>query len=224
MGIELPIDLLRTFTAVSETSSFTLAGERRHVTQAAVSMQMKRLEGLIERPLFGKNGRQIHLTPAGETLLEHAHRILAVHDKAVAAFADPDMFGRVRFGCAEEYASRFLPSVLPGFRKAYPRIQVDIQVAPGVELHKWLSKDELDLCLLERIPEDGSRTRRKSKRGPSKTPCSHCDVEGGTVVHREPVVWVTSAMPQPMNWIPCRWRSTTKDAPIGNGPRRACAP
>jgi len=192
MKIELPIDLLRTFAAVSETGTFTLAGERRHVTQAAVSMQMKRLEGLIERALFEKNGRQLHLTPAGETLLEHAHRILAVHDKAVAAFADPDLFGRVRFGCAEEYSSRFLPSVLPGFRNCYPRIQVDIKIAPGVELYEWLRKDELDLCLLERIPEDGSRARRKSKTAAGRAPCSHCDVEGGTVVHREPVVWVTS--------------------------------
>jgi len=55
---------------------------------------------------IGKSGRRLHLTPVGETLLEHAHLILAVHDRAVAAFADPDLFGRVRFGCAETHASR----------------------------------------------------------------------------------------------------------------------
>jgi DNA-binding transcriptional LysR family regulator len=192
MQMELPIDLLRTFRAVFEAGTFTQAGEKRHVTQAAVSMQMKRLESLIGRPLFAKNGRQLRLTAAGETLLEHAHNILAAHDNAVAAFSNPELFGRVRFGCAEEYATRFLPAVLPSFRKAFPRIQVDIQVAPGIELFEWLSKEELDLCLLESIPTVGSAGRRKPKAGRGKTPCAHCSVKGGQVVHREPVVWVTS--------------------------------
>ncbi|WP_419659463.1 transcriptional regulator, LysR family [Desulfosarcina variabilis str. Montpellier] len=192
MNIELPIDLLRTFAAVAENGSFTLAGQVQHITQSAVSMQMKRLETNVGRALFQKNGRQIRLTPAGDALLEHAHRILTVHDEAVAAFSNPELYGRVRFGCAEDYAARFLPSVLPDFRKAFPRIRVDILSAPGVELHERFRKKELDLCLLESIPEKDDHAKQKSKDNVYPIPCSHCHVPGGQVVHREPVVWVTS--------------------------------
>ena len=193
MQMELPIDLLRTFAAVAESGSFTRAGEIQHITQSAVSMQMKRLETNVGRALFQKKGRQVHLAPAGETLLAHAHRILTAHNEAVAAFSNPELFGRVRFGCAEDYAARFLPSVLPGFRKAFPRIRVDIHSAPGVELYQQLQKQELDLCLLESIPDHGSPG---SGQGPDHcehpAPCSHCMAQGGLAVHREPLVWATS--------------------------------
>ncbi len=168
MNTEIPIGLLRTFSTVTEAASFTRAGEVLHITQSAVSMQMKRLEEVIGRPLFQKKGRSFYLTPDGETLLEHALRILSAHNEAVAAFSSPDLIGRVTFGCAEDYASRFLPVVLSDFRSAYPRIRVDIRSAPGHELHDLLRRDELDLCLLEGV------------------------AEGGQVVHREPVVWATS--------------------------------
>lgn len=56
MELDLSIDLLKTFAAVAETGSFTRAGEVRHVTQSAVSMQMKRLEGTLECALFVKRG------------------------------------------------------------------------------------------------------------------------------------------------------------------------
>ncbi|GAB6910022.1 Transcriptional regulator, LysR family [Desulfosarcina cetonica] len=192
MRIELPIDLLQTFASAAEAGSFTRAGEIQHITQSAVSMQMKRLETNVGRPLFKKNGRQVRLTPDGETLLEHAHRILTAHNDAVAAFSNPELFGRVRFGCAEDYAARFLPSVLPGFRKAFPRIRVDIHSAPGIELYEALKKEALDLCLLESIADDRRMVHRESKNARQPAPCSHCIVEGGQIVHREPLVWVTS--------------------------------
>ncbi len=168
MNIEFPIGLLRTFLAVAENNSFTRAGEILHLTQSAVSMQMKRLEDAVGRPLFQKNGRRFSQTPAGDLLQEHARRILAAHNEAVSAFSRPELVGRVRFGLAEDYASRFLPLILTEFRKAFPGVQVDIHSGPGPELHRALAGQTLDLCLLEGI------------------------AEGGRVVHREPVVWVTA--------------------------------
>jgi DNA-binding transcriptional LysR family regulator len=168
MKIELPIGLLRTFCAVSEASSFTRAGEILHVTQSAVSMQMKRLEEVIGRPLFQKKGRGFSLTAVGEMLQEHAQRVLAAHNDAVAAFSQPELVGSVRFGCAEDYATRFLPLVLSEFRNAFPRIRVDIRIAPGHELQRTFERNGLDLCLLEGV------------------------AGGGRLVHREPVVWATS--------------------------------
>lgn len=168
MHMEFPIDLLQTFSSIAETGSFTRAGEAQHITQSAVSMQMKRLEEIVGHAIFQKNGRSFRLTPAGETLLEHALMILKAHDEAVAVFARPQMFGQIRFGCAEEYAARFLPTVLADFRKAFPRIRVDIFSADSPDLKQMLIREELDLCLL------GHQT------------------DGGRVIHREPLVWATS--------------------------------
>jgi DNA-binding transcriptional LysR family regulator len=167
--VKLPIEFLKTFAAVADSGSFTRAADIVYRTQSAVSMQMKRLEEIIGQSLFRKEGRSVRLTPAGETLLEHARRILAAHNEAVATFSSPEMIGRIRFGCGENYASRFLPALLSGFRRAYPRIRVDIQSAPGQNLYDKLQQEKLDLCLLEDI------------------------VDGGQIVHREPVKWATSA-------------------------------
>lgn len=153
---------------VHETGSFTRAAEVLHLTQSAVSMKMKRLEEVIGKRLFEKSGRSFQLTPAAETLLEHALRILAVHDEAVAAFSGPDLIGHVSFGCPEDYTTRFLPAVLSGFRRAYPRIRVDINSAPSYELYEKMLAGQLDVCLMEGT------------------------AEGGRIVHREPVVWATA--------------------------------
>ncbi len=68
----LDIDLMKTFLAISDTGSFTRAAEEVNKTQSAVSMQMKRLEDLLGRPLFARDGRAIRFTPDGERLIEYA--------------------------------------------------------------------------------------------------------------------------------------------------------
>lgn len=192
MEIDLPIDLLKTFSAVAETGSFTRAGEVRHITQSAVSMQMKRLEGNLGSPLFHKQGRRVDLTPAGETLLRHAARILNAHRDAVAAFSHPELMGNISFGCAEDYTHKFLSAVLAGFRKAFPCIRVDIHSGPGVELYRMLQKDDLDLCLLESIPREMVGLPRAAEGRDEILSCSHAFGENGLVVYREPLVWAAA--------------------------------
>ena len=168
MGKEFAIDLLLTFSAVCEFNSFTQAGDALHITQTAVSMRMRRLEEEAGRPLFEKEGRSFRLTAAGETMLEYSRRILSAHNEAVAAFSRPELIGRIRFGCGEDYASIRLSDVLTGFRRYHPCIRVDIHSATSTELQQRLNRDELDLCLL-----DGS-------------------LKNGRVVRQEPVVWAAS--------------------------------
>lgn len=73
MSAPLDLDQLRTFVAITETGSFTRAAEEVFRTQSAVSMQMRRLEERLGRPLFEKDGRLNRLTPDGEKLLIHPH-------------------------------------------------------------------------------------------------------------------------------------------------------
>ena len=122
MNALIDVDQLRTFIAIVETGSFTKAADVVHKTQSAVSMQMKRLEELLGRPLFARDGRASRFTPDGERLVEYARRLVALNDEAVSAFKRPELTGTVRFGTPDDYADRFLPEILARFARTRPLV------------------------------------------------------------------------------------------------------
>src|SRR5215470_9436054 len=81
--VNLELDLLRTFVAAVDTSSFARAADLVGRTPSAVSLQMDRLEELCGQPLFRRQGRQFLLTSTGEKLLAYARRLLTVNDETV---------------------------------------------------------------------------------------------------------------------------------------------
>ena len=161
-------ELLRSFVAIAETGSFTAAASRVHRTQSAVSMQIKRLEELLGRALFVREGRSVSLTRDGDTLLAHARRILRSHGEALAAFDRDALAGEVTIGAPDDYASTFLPRILARFAENHARVHVNVVCQPSVELLRRLAERAVDLALVTQ----GSGER------------------GGTVVHHEPLVWV----------------------------------
>ena len=92
----IDVDQLRTFIAIAETGSFTKAADVVNKTQSAVSMQMKRLEERLERPIFARDGRASKLTEDGQRLLDYARRIVKLNVETLAAFSDAELSGRVR--------------------------------------------------------------------------------------------------------------------------------
>ena len=66
MAVNLPMELLRSFTAIVDSGSMLRATERVFVTQSALSLQMKRLEEAVQASLFQREGRRLALTPAGQ--------------------------------------------------------------------------------------------------------------------------------------------------------------
>jgi DNA-binding transcriptional LysR family regulator len=88
MPVNLPTNLLRNFVAIVETGSMLSASSTVFVTQSALSLQIKRLEDLLQQDLFHRDGRRLRLTPAGEVLLTLSRRLLRLHDEAVATMAD----------------------------------------------------------------------------------------------------------------------------------------
>ena len=93
MPSPLDLDQLQTFVAISDTGSFTRAADEVFKTQSAVSMQMRRLEEKIGRPLFEKEGRMNRLTDDGERLLSYARRMLRLNGEVVSAFDDSKLAG-----------------------------------------------------------------------------------------------------------------------------------
>src|ERR1041385_6366296 len=83
MSALIDVDQLRTFIAIVETGSFTKAAEVVHKTQSAVSMQMKRLEERLGKPIFARDGRASKLTEDGDRLLDYARRIVKLNVEAL---------------------------------------------------------------------------------------------------------------------------------------------
>jgi DNA-binding transcriptional LysR family regulator len=157
MGQTLDIDLLRSFAAVAETGALSRAAERVGRSQAALSMQMKRLEELVDQPLLTRTGRGVLLTVQGERLLVHGRRILASHDDALAEFSGRSLSGSLRFGCPDDYAQAFLPALLRGFAQHHPAAAIEVVCAATPRLEERLERGGLDLALVS-VPRAAERS------------------------------------------------------------------
>jgi len=142
------IDLLQTFVAIAEGGSFTDAARRVHRTQSTVSMQIKRLEETLGRPVFVRDGRAVSLTHDGEVLLGHARRILRAHQEALAVFSEPDLEGTVTLGTPDEYAVSLLPAILARFAECQCRVHVEVVCDSTVNLLARLEENTIDFALV----------------------------------------------------------------------------
>ncbi len=139
--------LLRAFLAVAETGGMTKAGRLLHLTQAAVSQQVKRLEELLGHQLFLRDRAGLPMTPAGERLLPRAQRLLALHDEIWALMTAPDFAGEVRLGVPLDLLARYMPPVLKSFDQAWPAVRVSLVADHSMALLAALERQELDLAL-----------------------------------------------------------------------------
>ncbi|MEX0589582.1 MAG: LysR substrate-binding domain-containing protein [Xanthobacteraceae bacterium] len=189
----LDIDQLKTFVAIAETGSFTRAAEVVHKTQSAVSMQMKRLEERIGRPIFERDGRASKLTDQGERLLDYARRIVKLNAEAISSFASAALSGRVRLGVPDDYADRYLPEIMARFSRSHPDVELTVFCEPTMELVQRIDAGDVDLAII---------TQRAANR-----PCE--------IIRRERLLWLSSSMhathlddplPLALSRLTCPWR------------------
>ena len=154
LSLSLEIDLLRSFAVIAEVRSLSRAANRIGRTQSALSQQMKRLEEIVDQPLLQRTGRGVVLTSPGERLLIHAQRILRLHDEAMADLCGKGLSGNIRFGCPDDYAAVFLPSLLRQFSSQHPHALVEVVCGPTPRLLEHLEKRSVDLAMIS-LP-DGS--------------------------------------------------------------------
>jgi len=140
-------DLLRSFVLIAEGASVTRAAQRVGRTQSAISMQMRRLEELLGRPLLVRGPRGFAVTPHGAWLLERARPWLSMHDEMLANFRAPEVAGPVRLGTPDDYVMTWLPEILARFAESYPAVEIEVVCAPSSELLERLERDDLDLTL-----------------------------------------------------------------------------
>lgn len=144
----LELELLRVFVAVVDGGGFTRAAERLHRTQSTVSQQIKRLEERLATPLLARDTRSVALTERGELLLGYARRLLALHDEALVALAETQLYGRVRLGSAQEVADGGLADLLAHFSRLHPDVALEVRVDANMRLREEVERGELELAVL----------------------------------------------------------------------------
>ncbi len=165
----LNLDLLRCFVTIADLGSFTKAGERLGRTQSTISLQVKRLEDQLGRPVFVRTARSLELTAEGQRLLGPARQLLRLNDAALAELFEPDIAGTIRLGVPEDFATEHLPAVLAEFTQAHPQVELEVTCDLTLNLLGKFNDGAFDLVLVKREPS--------------------APLEG-TRVWREPLVWV----------------------------------
>ncbi len=144
----LDMDVLRTLAVAMDLGGFGKAAQRLGRSQSAVSLQMRKLEERVGRPLFRRQGRSLTLTDAGDVVLGYARRILELNDQAVAAARGISIDGSVRFGVPQDFGDTWLPGVLARFSRAHPSVLVEARVDRAHKLVKRMAQGSLDLALI----------------------------------------------------------------------------
>ncbi len=164
---QLETDLLslRSLVAVVEEGGFSAASKRVHRTQSAISLQVAKLEDRLNTKLLERTSRSIALTPAGETFLSYARRILELADEAALAVTAPAESVRLHVGFAGYLAPQHLHSVLARFRRAHPHCELSMVLGSGAEILEALARGELDIVFA----------------GP--------EADNGQLLWEEPLVW-----------------------------------
>lgn len=146
---------LKVFAAVAKQQSFTRAAEELHLTQPAVSMQVKQLENMLNVSLFEQLGKKIYLTEAGEEVYQYSRSISSQLDELRIVLNNLQGLekGKLKISVATT-ANYFAPKLLGTFCQRYPEITVVLDVTNRQTLLNQLTDNEVDLVIMGQPPED----------------------------------------------------------------------
>lgn len=147
MARNLDLTALRSFVTVVEAGGVTRAANQLHLTQSAVSMQLKRLEEALGQPLLDRAGRGVAPTAQGEQLLAYGRRILALNDEVWSRMSDDAYEGEITFGVPTDIIYPNVPGILRRMDREYPRMKVKLLSSYTLKLRELLTSGEVDLVL-----------------------------------------------------------------------------
>jgi len=190
----LDLDLARTFVAICESGNFSRAAEKVHRSASAISLQVKKLEGMVGCELFKRETRKVTLTEDGEVMLGYARRLLKLNDEAMSHFHAPAFSGTVRLGVPNDTGIIAAPEILKRFAQSHPHVDVDVHLGPTHNLRKRIANGEIDIAIFSFNQE----------------------LDSQPPIHSEPLVWLGARhgtaldkrpLPLAMAEPGCYWRS-----------------
>lgn len=153
--IRLTLHQLNILEAVARCGSFSRASAELHLSQPAVSMQIKQLEESLGLPLFEQIGKRIHLTAAGKEVLSYARTITQQLDELEGVLNRLKGLsgGRLRISVATT-ANYFIPTLLGSFSRRYPDVTVSLDITNRETLLRQLSENTVDLVVMGQPPAE----------------------------------------------------------------------
>ncbi|WP_028401972.1 LysR family transcriptional regulator [Ectobacillus panaciterrae] len=147
---------LSLFKQVIETGNITQVAKDLHVSQPAISMQLKRLEQEIGVSLFTIVGRNISVTDAGLTFLEYAESILSLEGQIYRAMEEFRLGnrGRIVVGTSPVVGTYLLPKLMLSFMQSYSDITVDLETRDDEEIERLVRMGSIDIGLTMKAPDD----------------------------------------------------------------------
>lgn len=159
MPRNLDMTSLRSFVAIADAGGVTRAAGFLNLTQSAVSMQIKRLEEMLDVALLDRSARQVALTAAGEQLLGYARKMLALNDEAFARLTCDEYEGEVVLGVPHDIVYPAIPQVLRQFARDYPKMRVTLLSSFTRVLKQQFARGDCDVILTtEATVEPGGET------------------------------------------------------------------
>ena len=148
--MDVSTDYLKTFVAVSECKSFSLAASRVHKSQGAISTQIAKLEEQARIQLIDRSQRSFKLTEAGEVFLVFAREMLARADEIGKLFEELNsgIKGEVKIGATRSVGIYVLPDVMSTIAHEFPRLKLSLFTQSRVPTYEQLKKGELDLAVV----------------------------------------------------------------------------
>jgi DNA-binding transcriptional LysR family regulator len=139
---------LRIFSTVVREGSVTRAAEQLHRVQSNVTTRVRQLEEDLSVTLFIREGKRLHLAPAGQVLLAYADRLLALADEARGAVQDSKPRGTFRLGAMESTAAVRLPRLLSDYHRRHPGVVLELRTGNPQVLAGAVLAGDLDAALV----------------------------------------------------------------------------
>jgi len=139
---------LHIFRAVVQAGGITRAAEKLNRVQSNVTTRVRQLEQDLGVDLFIREGKRLHLSPAGRMLLGYADRLIALAEEARDAMHDTTPRGVLRLGAMESTAAIRLPAPLNDYHTRYPEVTLELRTGNSKELSMAVLTGELDTALV----------------------------------------------------------------------------
>ncbi len=143
----LDLSTLRSFVTIAETKNMTRAATRLHLTQSAISMQIKRVEESLDLTLFERTKKGMETTSAGEHLLHYAKQMVELNDEAWSRLTASEYEGRITLGVPADIINPQVPNVLRAFSQAFPRVQITLTSSLSHALLDQFNNGAFDVVL-----------------------------------------------------------------------------
>ncbi len=144
----MDLQLLETFLDLAETKNFTMTAKRLKKSQAAISLQINRLEEMLGKFLFDRDNRNVNLSQDGEILVNYAKQILNMHQELLYRFSALPIEGSISLGAPEDFTTLVLPEILSLFSKQYPKIILNVISKASSCLVDDFRADKLEMAII----------------------------------------------------------------------------